>query len=737
MSDSVVDDGRQPGAYHQVMIVPGGDGSLANGIASGLYSRGLDVGVGDPGFAQQTVVVLLPNVSDRLQRVTDVARSGKRVVPVAVGAVDPESVPEDVSRLNWLSWRNDDPASSLDQLAGLCTGSVEEYRALEVLQARAEGWQAGGQRADDLPTSRKDLKKAVATVDQCDDVPQTVSEYVSAMFLATRKANRRRVRTVLMAAVVTVLFVFASINVAQHIQNANQRKALSYIAMSDSSMAPFAPGNAVQVVAYGYLTAKTGSTVDDHTKEQLVELLSQRWPSSRYFNTSTNKAVNGSVLADDGRLLWADGGGDVWIADSKTADSKTLASSVFAHFSDNPLYFIGANDDWSIVAVIDSQNTLIASRDSQIVRDDVPGATNVAVTESTVYAWSPDTVWILDAGTGHVVASHPGAVSTVGEVDGRIVAFVQDEAEFTLVDCRTGDIVDTVSNALGDGEVNNAAMNASGHVVFEGADGQLWAWTDIGLFPTGLGLIGRTTALALTSRDEVLYSTISQGNQFYDLANSQRNLPVCGMLSTTSFVLAPSEGEVICVYGGGDHQVWSLDEARPVAVVDNSTEQPKTSDRSSDGRLATSLDENGVLGLVADGQSADVDLRGSAMLGAQRLGGKPTTVAISPSRQVVAGAVDGSVVIYDVLDGPSLRAARTWTSPDRSPIVAIAFSGGNIQVSTLTATWTVPGCVGCSTNFPTLLSEVQRRALPCYPSYILTNVPADAMDALGFKVCEN
>lgn len=717
----------------QVAVIDGADDDLTARLVSGLRARGLDAHRGDIGPGDEVVVVVLPSRWDSLNALLAEVQPDQRLVPVATESVDSATVPAALAQLNWLPWHVNDPDASLDRLAKTCRSTIDEHRTMEMLRARAEGWIFGGRNAADLPTNRRDVAAALSVArTSLVSVPNTVEDYLAAATAAGRKALRNRVLRSCGWGALAVLVAIATVNVVDHVRNARARQQLSYVAMTDSGLSMFPAGNAVQVAAYGYLTEQVGGEVDAQTRESLVELLSQRWPTTRYSTSPTGMHVNAVALSDDVRLLWADGGGDVW-----TVDGTSLEAVRLAHFSDLPLYHVAADRDWSTIAAVDSAGTLVVRTQDGLTRTDTPGALGVAVEGPLVVAWSQDSIWVAGAAP---LQRSVGRVATAGAVDGHILALVSSGGTLELVDCLSGEVVDVVATDL-PGPVSKAAISPLGHVVYEGTDGQLWAWSGSGTQarPTGLQLDGHALALALTSRDEVLYSTFSQGTQFYDLADEQRLFDVCGTGTANSFVVSPFESLVACRLGA-DNQVWSLEDARPAGPGSAAAARPQVRARSADGRTVASLDENGLLDLTVDGHSVRLDPNGTnatTLLGAQHLGGRATTVALGPDHQLALGAANGSVVVYDVAPGPVLGASQRWVAPDRAPVTSVELSAGRLIVVTTTATWNADLCVGCSKSFGTLLAEVQRRALPCYPQYILENVPMRVMDELGLRICRN
>jgi len=703
-------------------------------LVEGLAKLGVNCHAGEPAIDDEAIVVLLPNELALLEKTVESVNQNQRLVPVVVGTVSPETVPAALAELNWLSWRGSDAISFMSRLVELCVGTVDEHRAFDLLQARAEGWQVGGRSASDLPTSRKALRESrVIAQGVTAPLPELIRDYLRAVAKATRRALLWRVMRLLAIAGLVVLLVMASVNVVKLLRNASQRQALAPVVMNDVGISAFPAGTAVQISAYGYLTEEAGREVDDHTRGVLVELLSQHWPMARFQMSPTGKMVNAVVLDNDGGMLWADGGGDVWLV-----DGSTMAASLLDHFSESPLYKIAASADWDLIGALDSSGALIVRDKGVITREDAAGATRVAVAVQQVVAWSEDTLWVHTPEPTGLVMTKPGLVLAVEPVGGRLYALVSTEGALELLDCLSGETLAVIAQSLTE-PPSRAAISPEGHVAYESADGQLWAWLGDTLLPTGLQPIDYTTALALTANDELLYSTSSQGTQFYDLKRELRLFSVCGSTASNSFSISPLGNLVVCSLGA-DKQVWSLDEARPVGLGAPRPPTEQVQARSADGRSVARLGEEGLLEITVSESTEIFDSSGMgsgvALPGTQRIAGKVRALAFGPNDQFALGTADGSVLIYDVRPGPTLQLARRWVAPDGTPATSISISERHFEVTTSTATWVAATCPGCSSSFQALLSEVQTRALACYPPLMLDTVPLSVMAVLGFEVCE-
>ncbi|MDR1512169.1 MAG: hypothetical protein LBS56_01605 [Propionibacteriaceae bacterium] len=654
-------------------------------------------------------------------------------MPIALGPVDAETVPEALAELNWIPWNEQEPADPLDRVAAVCSTSIESFQAAELLRARAEGWIAGGRQTNDLPDTKRELSGLLAAAALGIRVDADTAAFLAAATRATRRATAKAALRGLSWAVFAVALVVAGTRVAEVARNASEREALDELVLAGSNY-PFAAGHAVQVAAFAHLTQQAGQPVSTRTRDNLIQLLSDRWPIDRTTGMDGPDgwvAVNAVVLDDDGGMVWAAGSGDLWQVDARTQDPRLLG-----HVSEAPLYDAAASADRSRFAALDAAGRLLVWEGGSVAGFDVPGAEQAEISDAgdTAVAWSSTALFVADLASPNtpVETLEVGEVLAVARVDGRLVAAAHADGMLTLIDCRSGETLNQLPS-LPD-PPDGVAISTKGHMVIEHG-GELSFFDGQDLAPTGIRPGGLLTALALTARDEVIWASYADGTRMYDLRNQQRLFDPCGRLVATRLTLSAGEALLACAQSA-DIQVWPLDDARPAGPPGASADTASSAQAGDrqvaiiDG-LVSLANPSGTYLFDPTGRSSRDDV--VRLSPAYRFAAVPTVVALDRN-QLALGASDGTVLILDV-DDAMFGPARRWRSPDGSPVKSLAFAADDLTVSTATSSWAVARCVGCGLRVDAALDEVRSRALPCYPEAITQSVSRRVMGELGLRVC--
>src|SRR5436305_1338436 len=280
------------------------------------------------------------------REIAHAAANNKRMVPIVARDVDAARVPEELAKLNWISFpESDDFEKAADTLIIALDTDLKWVHAHTRLLTRAIEWENKGKnnsfvlRGDDLRGAEQWLAQAGADKERQPTPLQT--EYI----IASRKAAARRQRIILAAvtcgAVVALILAFVAWKqrtkaIAQEkiaIENAGKAKRTSVQADFDVALLQQQNSKAVSVPALTHL-ARALRTQPDATgpKEYLISLLRHRsWSLLQSEPLRHDGSVDVVSFSPDGRyvITISNHTARIWDAESGVPLGKPLQHDSF------------------------------------------------------------------------------------------------------------------------------------------------------------------------------------------------------------------------------------------------------------------------------------------------------------------------------------------------------------------------------------------------------------------------
>ena len=68
------------------------------------------------------------------------AGAAHRLVPVRLGAIDPDAVPERLAEINWIDWRCDDPSAAFGSVMAAVYADPARHVRIRQLTHEAQTW---------------------------------------------------------------------------------------------------------------------------------------------------------------------------------------------------------------------------------------------------------------------------------------------------------------------------------------------------------------------------------------------------------------------------------------------------------------------------------------------------------------------------------------------------------------------------------------------------------------------
>lgn len=664
-----------------------------------------------------------------------------RLVPVVVAGVEDSEVPADLASLNWIQWRPDDPAHALRLVVEACSTDLHTYRVVQALAARAEGWELAGRLSADLISDRRLLSDAAGAFEHLggERAFPLLGEFLSASRVETRRQHWRRIRSATVRSLYGIGIAVGAIYLADWIGYAQDRSKLELVAA-----APIADGlpavNSVKLAALILVMSGHGDTPPDSTVDKLIGMLSDPWAYARFQVSPDGMPVNDTAVDEDGFVRWIDGAGVLW-----GSDADRTRTSRYDSILDSPGYYLSTSDGAEVVVVADEHRVVVVhgGERSEVSLTETVQGVDVSGNGTHLVVRVADGVRVFDLNEDMISGGEmrDGVLATAFVEDDVRMLRRNDGGRLELSSLMDGAPQRTFPDVTG--PLSAAAMGGDGWVVVQGADGQLWSAADgADLQPTGVRVPDLLTSMTITPRNEVLYTPAGHHTRVYDLKRGIPLAETCREDTARDLTLSPDGRWLVCGYVS-DFALWNLDEIRPVTDAGTVREQSQV----TGGALSALITAEGQLEITVGGETRRWDLVGSARRhggtsdpcpAALQLAGELTTLAVTATGDALAvGTTAGDVVVADVHESGTLRSTARWTSPDGSPVQAIAMADGTATITTATATWEIPFCQGCSEDLAALVSAVTNRQLACYPEDIGVPIPARILKDLGVSICED
>ena len=703
---------------------------LAQGIALFLADQGLDARVGAADADDGAIVVLL--ASDLPAGLQALLQLPGRLVPVAVGPVDPAAVPGQLAELNWVPWAPQRAEDSLQAIFGACVTELGAFHALQSLEAKVRGWEASGRNPADLVDTRagwRALRNAVASVST---VSAGTLAFLNMSRTATYAATLRSVLRGLVWVTLLAVAIPAVMGVRQTLVAYQERQGLLLLASGSSdNLLPSA--QIPKFAALVKMSDDAGEPVPLSADAQLALLLSSPGPSRSLTTTAQGMFINSTAVAPDGHLMALSGDGKLWRGQLRTTDTELIATPP------HPGYLLAADRDHQIWAAADDVSVTVGGDEaittlSSRVASGISGLVMDSRGTTLLVRGEDETEVYSLAASPRLVGRHDGIVG-YGEVEDSLILLKRDGSGIIVVDAATGGELRTVSLTS---EVNEATVTDNGAVVTV-IDGRLWMERDGAMTRSGIAVPTRVTDLQAVSNNEILVTTIGEGTRLIDTATDLPGMATCTSGLALSVEISHDGAWVAC-RNSGQTWIWDLSSARPVGpgVVAQGRREASGGATTAwivDGQLeleraGTQL-HLGVAGRLPD-EAAGMDLEPQL-----QISGTLTTLALSQDGSSLAYASDdGSVVVADVAPDLGLRVVAVWRAPDAMPVTGLGFTDDGLLVRTASATWSLSPCVGCRLDRGVLWEALSKRLEPCYEAALADIVPSRTRDALGLRLCE-
>ena len=372
-------------------------------ISQAIESSGAVVAVLSPDFCASRVCT---------EETTRAAVDGKRIIPVLHREVEPDTVPEELAKRNWIMLRDtDDFETGISTLVDALDTDLDHVKTHTALLTKAAEWQTRGEHRNQLLRGG-DLAEAeawLATSQEKDPRPTSLqARYLAASRKASSTRQRRVVVGVTLALVLALLL--SAVAVVQRGEAVHQRAEARRQANAALSRGLGAQGllSLEAEPDLGTLLAVQSYRTDPTTQSlsAMLSVLGTGGSPTRTIQTSSTSLAALSATGDV--IATGDDAGDV-----RTLDISTGAST-------GPVIHTGQGPVSGIAC--DSEGDLIASGD-----------------DGTVRAWNPQTGETVGQGFPKPAGmAKDAAVSLVPVPDGKSVAVLWHDGSVRFL--RTPDL---------------------------------------------------------------------------------------------------------------------------------------------------------------------------------------------------------------------------------------------------------------------------------------------------------
>lgn len=650
-----------------------------------------------------------------------------RLVPIQVGRIDADQVPERLRELNWIDWQPGNLGATFGfVLAGLLSDPAQRDLSRQ-LSHEAEAWQRAGRRDEMLIADYRRARRMVHVLhdlerDQLAAPTPTMINFVQRSAKVSRPRHRRRRNwriggviatiTALSAIVVTVPAIrLASYNNHEAIVTTGDPLLLSYLPEWSAANAAallvngtpaertLAEGTLLQAMNAPWETSAlqtqpppfTATTFDHGTRAIL---------SIGYAGTATFAVIDVRTT----RVLWSirvpgalyyvsvAPGGD-------TALALNRAAAIVINLATHAWHRVGAGtqfyDGW-----LGSNGVAVARM------------TDIHVAELNIYSGK-----VTDFG------AYPSIISVAPQTPrGSAAALVQERNGRTaLLDLNSHKVI---ASMPGGSSTETGTIAPSGRqAIVSGSDGQFWTFgAGMRPEPTGIAVPRLLSGLLWASGNRlVVYGQDVRGEVYY-LPRAEPLGLICRE-DTRILQIVPDYGSdvVTCETPGGT-SFWQL----PAGPLGGRQQGESAARRATAG------------GVTVASRGASIQIRGpgpGATGWFQPLNGDITAAAVAPDgTQVVVGdALDG-VAVIDVTAAEA-RVVTVWQSPDKAPVVAVGWAGGPVATTASGQTWRAGDCGACGTDAG-LLNAYRARASGCFTTRQLQFMSNSTRLVLGLRECD-
>lgn len=576
----------------------------------------------DRDQVRAVVVLLSPHgLGDAVWRSSVEALRAERLVPVRVGAVADEDVPQFLRDLNWVFYRPDDPNFVAQLFTGINT-DASRFRDSRDTRALAERWESAGRSPDYLLERRREVNQrisiAAASADGSDPlIPreqavQLVGTYrdrrrffretliegddalpgwlarvvatglaalrgtfdklfvkegttpVAFLAASRRNASRRaRVRVwrasyrTMIAALAVAAVVFTGSAVQQAIRKSTN--AVSF-AIGDT-----AETNRPDVAAIkaGASLIDSGTHVGDDGRFRIaVDALSRHWPLG--YLSAAGSGISSASFLQDGSIQAIDFGGTIWrwniSAGSRTSTATGLQGVRGADTSPDGALTV-ASDGGSIAVVGRGAAPVSITGLGGIVR------MKLAPAHDRLLVQAGDALYTIDgvgtrAGSPKKLGDWDTVMDVARTTDGHAVALAERKGQLQIVQ-DDGTVVSVGPAPEG---VSDGSLAPDGRSFALDVAGTVWTGSGGTVASSGIAIPGVEVAMAMTSDGLVLVSDRTRGAWVADPRLGIDLGTICGGgTQTTQFDIDGEGARVLCLQSGLV-SVDSLLDVRPAAT---------------------------------------------------------------------------------------------------------------------------------------------------------------------------
>jgi hypothetical protein len=710
------------------LVHAGADSAVASKLGSLLQESGAEIVAAGAAPPADGLVVLMSKDTFAEPGLLPAREAAEmtRVIPVRIGRLNEDSVPEHLRELNWIDWAPEHPATTLGFIVAGLLSDPSRYRLSRQLEHEAASWDSAGRRAEQLIGDRRrarrmrDLLTELAA-DPIASPDEVTVEFIAASDKATRKVQRRR-RIARGAAAFAAITAFSvAVTAIPRIQ-ANARISRAAIVTAGNEvildqMPEWSAANAAALMLEGT------SVQQELGRSTLLQAMVRPWEIS---DASFIDSVITAAPYDHGEkgavLALAPGGSGLAIVDLRAG--LTLATG---HL---PRRFeaLDVSPDGRFAAVAGHGAATIDLRSGRIRSLTSRGSyAGIRVLGGRVALWT-------DGGRLELRDAHGGGVHPVGDyesvldvvADGRgggSALVAEGPGDYAIVDLGSGAIVARGRVEPGDGI---GALSPDGRrAVVDGGDDQFWLFGRGRPQPTGIAVPVYLTDLEWASRERLLIASDSERGEVVFIPRAERLGRVCAIAPSVSGVRVEPGGETVACAGDA-RSFWRLPPAPSESPAQVSATPPRSATspyariaiRGRRGRIM----RRGPLGSYATGWTEPFD-------------SSITAAAFSPvSHQVALGSARGSILVTG-LTRTGTRAIVTWKAPDRSPIVALHWKKKLTASTASGQTWSIPSCLRCETDAG-LIAAARARFSGCFTARQMEWIDSDVRQRLGLRECE-
>jgi hypothetical protein len=720
-----------------VLIAAPADQEVADRIATELAPLGVRGGPG--GFEGDDVVavVVLSAAATEDPGWRDLAdRYGRgRCIPVQVGPVRNELVPEAIRPINYIPWAADRPIESLAMIFAAVTAPVQRLALHRDLTRQAEAWHAAGRPKDRLLGSVDRAREALEHLSDADSnvltrPTKTLREFAvaSAQHAKWRRYRFRAVVSALVAVVAATTLAATYAFVTLQIREMNHRLT-SLLATS-----PDLSGHRPDLISLlGAAAVLQGNEVEAAIgRDLLLRGLEAHWPTSVVGSAHDSLIYDAVGVHDGAGILTIDTVGTLTLWDTATATvswRRTVAGPGY--------HLLDATPDGRFIVIADGTQV-------HLVATDVWSRTTVHLDQRVIrlaYARAAQEViaGVVDGALLAIGVDPPHAVREVSAdsraidlrrtADGGVRALVPvGTDELALLDAVTGSVIGEFDAAFRVFSPRGSVGSDGRTVAFVDASQQvLYGEVGSDLRPIGHRVPEIIDDVLVLADDRIVVVSQQHG---VELLDSRTGIRLAHLQAGAAGVarVRPLSGEDQLV--GLDRFVvtqWSLTGLGPVTGP-GGPDDPAVPE-------GTPVAEGGGV-VVTGGRGGAVEIKskhGSRVVSA--VDGTVTTLAVAAdATTVLIGSDIGQVTQVEVATGTLLRR---WWSPDGSPVTWLdwAEEPGRLLVRTGSDAWWKPeSCDACTTD-EGLLAIVRQRALGCYVDENVVAMASRTREALGLRIC--